>query len=196
MKNNCVIPQNIIQQQATEQNCYFVADTETTEKELYTYMFSHLDKTLYMTSVNHQDFLILPIIMDDDVQMISVYLANPYTELAEIADFETVRHLLLDKKQTLPEIYGKQASIFLDKYNLEYYENIALQLLHTHPDTRPLNYLSEITGKEYYEKIQELIQAAYRIMDGTLVPDIITKLPMEKDGTFSLYSKIPVVTYS
>lgn len=50
------------------------------------------------------------------------------------------------------------------------------------------------TGDAYYDKAIQLIDIANRIMDGTLVPDILDHIPLKKNGEFITNRLIPIFT--
>lgn len=51
---------------------------------------------------------------------------------------------------------------------------------------------SKLTGAQYKQKVDQMIDVAYGIMNGTVAPDIFNQIPLKKDGTFQADKTIPV----
>lgn len=86
------------------------------------------------------------------------------------------------------EIYGAGLSIFYDELSFNEYLKQAEEIRKRYgkgrlPDT-------SITGEQYYDKIQELVNVAEMIMNKQLLPNLFDLIPLKKDGTFKKDARI------
>lgn len=100
----------------------------------------------------------------------------------EFLNKNQILFILFSEAKTPKEIYGPKASIFLDEYNLNYYMDNAKKILAKYGKDKLPNV--NITGEDYYKKMEEMVNVAHLIMDKKLVPDIFDLIPLKKDGTF------------
>lgn len=100
----------------------------------------------------------------------------------EFLNKNQILFILFSEAKTPKEIYGPKASIFLDEYNLNYYMDNAKKILAKYGKDKLPNV--NITGEDYYKKMEEMVNVAHLIMDKKLVPDIFDLIPLKKDRTF------------
>lgn len=77
---------------------------------------------------------------------------------------------------------NEKLSIILDNDGINKYRKIAqqLQLKYGNQTMRSSN----LTGNQYYNKIEEMINVATQIINKNLIPNIFDVIPLKKDGTF------------
>lgn len=177
----------LTKEEAIKNNVYFHVTKDTTAADLEKFFLNHTNDTVYVTSINNTNYLLFVFTFHNLEFMI--YNADTFEEIAEIADFSTTQHMLLIPKETVPEISYKNVSVFLDTYNIAYYNDASLQMLYDFPD-KPYTENTKITGKQYFEKVQDLIKTAQNFMEYTDVETLFQKLPLlNKNSTFPVNCK-------
>lgn len=81
-----VRPKKIDKQTAIKNNVYFDVNTNPTLNALIKFMAAHTRDTVYITSVDNKDYLVLPTCLD--LNMITVYDAVTDEEIIEIGTLE------------------------------------------------------------------------------------------------------------
>lgn len=188
-----VRPDKIDKQTAIEKNVYFDVNTNPTLDALIKFMGTHLRETVYITSVDNKDYLVLPVCLAyPQMDMITVYDAATDEEIIKVGTLEDTVPMFLEHSKPVKEVFGDNASVFLDERNLAYYENEALKFLKEHPND-PIWEDSKVTGTQYYDKIKELITVANDLMDGKITSqNLMDLLPLKKNGTFIENRRIPI----
>lgn len=77
---------------------------------------------------------------------------------------------------------NEKLSIILDNDGINKYRKIAQQLQLKYGNQTMLS--SNLTGNQYYNKIEEIINVATQIINKNLIPNIFDVIPLKKDGTF------------
>lgn len=94
------------------------------------------------------------------------------------------------RKKRYPEITNGKVSVYLDEFNIQCWKDAAEKVAeHYGSNVIPE---SNLTGIQYKQKVEKMIDVAYSIMDGAVAPDIFNQIPLKKDGTFQADRTIPV----
>lgn len=131
--------------------------------------------------------------------ILEVFKISPYFEGSSYeASTGKLKHEFLDEKQLLQiclnpatkkmEINDGKTTIFLDEYNLRFYMDDAKKVLRTYGKDKIPD--MSITGEQYYQKIKEMYDVAYQIMNKQLLPNIFDLIPLKKDRTFQANRRI------
>lgn len=94
------------------------------------------------------------------------------------------------RKKRYPEITNGKVSVYLDEFNIQCWKD-ATEKVAEHYGNNIIPE-SNLTGIQYKQKVEKMIDVAYSIMDGAVAPDIFNQIPLKKDGTFQADRTIPV----
>lgn len=188
-KNTMYDTQPVTKSTAQANNMYLCV-TNQTPGQLIQFLKQYTKPQLYVTTCSGIDILL-------DTQY--AYLNFPYTsytvfdpstgkQMHNLCTVEQVINMMLRPPMQLKEISNDKVSVFLDEINLNYYKNLADEILHTYGNNRLPD--QTMTGQQFFDRINELIQVANDIMDKKLVPDLFQCIPLKKNGTFQADRKI------
>lgn len=92
------------------------------------------------------------------------------------------------------EISNGKVTVRLDEYNLKKMLAKAEQVKTQYGPNKVVTWVNpqdpahkeyaSYTGDKYYERVKKMVDVAHGIMDESLVPDLLSVLPLKKDGTF------------
>lgn len=94
------------------------------------------------------------------------------------------------RKNKYSEITNGKVSIYLDEFNVKCWKDAAEKVAEYYGSN--IIPESNLTGVQYKQKVEKMIDVAYGIMDGSVAPDIFNQIPLKKDGTFQADRTIPV----
>lgn len=94
------------------------------------------------------------------------------------------------RKKKYPEITNGKVSVYLDEFNIQCWKDTAEKVAEYYGNNVMPE--SKLTGVQYKQKVDQMINVAYGIMDGSIAPDIFNQIPLKKDGTFQADKTIPV----
>lgn len=94
------------------------------------------------------------------------------------------------RKKKYPEITNGKVSVYLDEFNIQCWKDTAEKVAEYYGNN--IIPESKLTGAQYKQKVDQMIDVAYGIMNGTVAPDILNQIPLKKDGTFQADKTIPV----
>lgn len=94
------------------------------------------------------------------------------------------------RKNKYSEITNGKVSIYLDEFNIKCWKDAAEKVAEYYGNN--IIPESNLTGVQYKQKVEKMIDVAYGIMDGSVAPDIFNQIPLKKDGTFQADRTIPV----
>lgn len=94
------------------------------------------------------------------------------------------------RKKRYPEITNGKVSVYLDEFNIQCWKDAAEKVAEHYGNN--IIPESNLTGIQYKQKVEKMIDVAYSIMDGAVAPDIFNQIPLKKDGTFQADRTIPV----
>ena len=191
-KNLITSPEPLTREMAITQNKYFDANQNTSETDLLNFLQSHAPSdTVYVTTVNSKDLLLMPaIVSPDDYSSIQINSADTRDMIIETATWETLKNMVLVKSAPVQTISNGKVNVFLDAVNIRHYKDLATEYLKK-PDEL-IGEDTKITGRKFAEKIDKCIDVANQIMSGSLLPDLFDRLPLKKNGTFPVNRTIPI----
>lgn len=181
----------ITETQAKKYGIYYEVASSTTESDILNFFNKHnrsrTRSYVYVKTRNGQD-VILEIFKIRAEFEGSSFEASTGKLKHEFLDEKQLLQICLNPPKTVKEIYGPNASIFLDEYNLDYYLNEAKKNLAKYGKGKIPE--SSLTGEKYYQKIKQMIDIAHMIMNKEQLPDIFDLISLKKDGTFQANRRI------
>lgn len=174
--------------QAKKAGIYYEVTPTTTKSDILSFFMKHNCSYVYIKTRNGQD-VILDIfkVVGPDFEG-SSFEASTGKLKHEFLNEKQLLQICLNPPKTVKEIYGPNASIFLDEYNLNYYLDEAKKILTKYGKGKIRS--SSLTGEKYYQKIKQMIDIAHMIMNKQQLPDIFDLIPLKKDGTFQANRRI------
>lgn len=94
------------------------------------------------------------------------------------------------RRKKYPEITNGKVSVYLDEFNIQCWKDTAEKVSEYYGNN--IMPESKLTGVQYKQKVDQMIDVAYGIMNGTVASDIFNQIPLKKDGTFQADKTIPV----
>lgn len=94
------------------------------------------------------------------------------------------------RKKRYQEITNGKVSVYLDEFNIQCWKDAAEKVAEHYGNN--IIPESNLTGVQYKQKVDQMINVAYGIMDGSVAPDIFNQIPLKKDGTFQADKTIPI----
>lgn len=103
-------------------------------------------------------------------------------------------HTLKDLLGRGNEITNGTVTVRLDEYNMKKMLDKARAMKSQYGANKVVTWMdprdpsekvyASYTGDKYCERVEKMVDVAYRVMSGELVPDLLERLPLKKDGTF------------
>lgn len=94
------------------------------------------------------------------------------------------------RRKKYPEITNGKVSVYLDEFNIQCWKDTAKKVSEYYGNNVMPE--SKLTGVQYKQKVDQMIDVAYGIMNGTVASDIFNQIPLKKDGTFQADKTIPI----
>lgn len=177
--------------QAKEKEIYYEVTSSTTKSDILDFFDKH-------NRPHNRSYVYVKTRSGKEV-ILEVFKISPYFEGSSYeASTGKLKHEFLDEKQLLQiclnpatkkmEINDGKTTIFLDEYNLRFYMDDAKKVLRTYGKDKVPD--MSITGEQYYQKVKEMYDIAYQIMNKQLLPNIFDLIPLKKDRTFQANRRI------
>ena len=174
--------------QAKKYGIYYKVTPTTTKSDILNFFNKHNRSYVYVKTRNGQDVILQVFKVASPEFDGSSFEAATGRLTHEFLDEKELLQICLNPPKTVKEIYGPNASIFLDEYNMEYYLDEAKRILAKYGKGKIPN--SSLTGEKYYQKIKQMVDIAHMIMNKEQLPDIFDLIPLKKDGTFQANRRI------
>lgn len=181
---------------AKKQDIYYEVDETTTKRDILKFLSTYKKDYLFVKARNGTNYIFQTDLAREMFSVgqvgyswifYSLYDSKTGEELKDNLSVADVINMLL-KNKSYKEIRGPHASVFLDEYNIEYYLRQADRALKKYGENRMTG--SRMTGNQFHEKINEMVDVANQIMNKKLLPNLFDSIPIKKDGTFQSNKKI------
>lgn len=172
---------------------------EDTSESLFLYLKEYENRYLWISMMSGEEYLLdfsdeNPVIFDvstgEEISTIRLK-RDLFSNSIHWWDTARVAGVFLREKK-YPEIKSSDGklSVYIDEFNINCWMDEAEKIRSVYNDNLVPGL--KITGCEYHQKIKQLVDIAYSIVAGSVIPDIFSVIPLKKNRTFQAARTIPV----